>query len=207
MTKRSLSLPLSLSSLCLAALVVAGCSSTPAPRFHSLLSTQAGPMADSAPSSVPLPIDLGPVSVPAAVDQQQWVVRLPDDSLRILEQEQWVAPLRDELRRAVFERLAQRYGAVDVRAAPAAEHLRVRIDVQRFESIAAKEVWLDVLWSAQHSPSGTGAPLVCRSSVREPVNGDAQALAAAHRRAVQRLADELGQRLLAMYNKAELRCP
>lgn len=196
-------LPL-LSSALLAALMAIGCSSTPAPRFHSLLSTQG---AAESVSSVPLPIDLGPVTVPAAVDQQQWVVRLPDDSLRILEQEQWVAPLRDELRSAVFERLAQRYGAVDVRAAPAAEYLQVRIDVKRFESIAAREVWLDALWSVHTSASTQTPPLVCRSSVREPAQGDVPALAAAHRRAVQRLADELGQRLLAMYNNAELRCP
>jgi uncharacterized protein len=196
-------LPL-LSSLVLATLVLAACSSTQAPRFHSLLATQG---AAESVSSVPLPIDLGPVTVPAAVDQQQWVVRLPDDSLRILEQEQWVAPLRDELRSAVFERLAQRFGAVDVRAAPAAEYLRVRIDVKRFESIAAREVWLDATWSMQASGASSAPPLVCRSSVREPVQGDVPALAAAHRRAVQRLADELGQRLLALYNNAELRCP
>ena len=66
----------------LAAALFAGCSSTPAPRFHSLLPTQATGAADAAASSVPLPLDLGPVSVPPAVDQQQWVVRLPDDSLR-----------------------------------------------------------------------------------------------------------------------------
>ncbi|MBX3622115.1 MAG: membrane integrity-associated transporter subunit PqiC [Rhizobacter sp.] len=185
-------------------LLTAGCSTTPAPRFHSLLSTQA--TASESVSSVPLPLDLGPVSVPAAVDQQQWVVRMPDDSLRILEQEQWVSPLRDELRAALFDRLAHRYGAVDVRSSPAPEYLRVRVDVQRFESIAGREVWLDALWSAE-ATAHKSAPLVCRSSVRVPVHGDVTALAAAHRRAVQQLADDLGPRLLALYNGAGVRCP
>lgn len=192
--------------LAAAAVLAAGCSSTPAPRFHSLLTTQAGGAPVEPVSAVPLPIDLRPVSVPAGVDQQQWVVRLGDDSLRILELEQWVAPLRDEIRAALLERLAQRFGAVDVRAAPAPEHLRLRVDVQRFESIAGKEVWLDALWSVQSTRPGA-SPLLCRSSVREPVNGDASAIAAAHRRAVQRLADDLGQRMLAMYNGAGVRCP
>lgn len=190
----------------LACAAAAGCSSTPAPRFHSLLAAQMQPARVEAVNSVPLPLDLAPVSVPAAVDQQQWVVRLPDDSLRILEQEQWVSPLRDELRAALFERLARRYGAIDVRSAPAADPLRLKVDVRRFESIAHREVWLDAVWTAQAATPGT-PPLVCRSSVREPVSGDLSALAAAHRRAAERLADEIGPRLLALYNGAGVRCP
>jgi uncharacterized lipoprotein YmbA len=190
--------------LALAMVLLGACSSTPAPRFHSLLSTQAAPV--EAVSSVPLPLDHGPVSVPAAVDQQQWVVRLPDDSLRILEQEQWVAPLRDELRAALFDRLARRYGAVDVRSAPAPEFVRLKVDVQRFESMAAREVWVEAVWTASASTKGS-APLVCRSSVREPVQGDAAALATAHRRAANALADLIGQRLIALYNGAGVRCP
>ncbi|MBL0730464.1 membrane integrity-associated transporter subunit PqiC [Piscinibacter sp. HJYY11] len=185
-------------------LALAACSSTPAPRFHSLLATQAP--AVEAVSTVPLPIDIAPVSVPPAVDQQQWVVRLPDDSLRILEQEQWVAPLRDELRAALFDRLAKRYGAVDVRSSPTAEYVRLKVDVQRFESMAAREVWIEAVWTATPTAKGN-PPLVCRSGVREPVNGDAQAIAAAHRRAVHALADLIGQRLLALYNGAGVRCP
>lgn len=195
-------LPLLLAASALAA----GCASSETPRYHSLLETRTGAPAEPA-STVPLPVELGRISVPAAVDQQQWVVRLPDDSLRMLEQEQWVAPLRDEIRAALFERLAQRYGAVDVRASPAADYLRVRVDVQRFESIAAREVWVDALWSAQPARATGAPPLLCRSSLREPVNGDAAAIAAAHRRAVQRLADDIGQRLIAMYNGAGVRCP
>lgn len=190
--------------LALSVALLAACSSTPAPRFHSLLSTQPAPV--EVVSSVPLPIDLAPVSVPSAVDQQQWVLRLPDDSLRILEQEQWVAPLRDELRAALFDRLARRYGAVDVRSAPTAEFIRLKVDVQRFESMAAREVWIEAVWAASPTAKG-GTPLVCRSSVREPVHGDVAAITAAHRRAVQTLADLMGQRLLAMYNGAGVRCP
>jgi uncharacterized lipoprotein YmbA len=190
--------------LALAVVLLGACSSTPAPRFHSLLSTQAAPV--EVVSSVPLPLDLGPVGVPAAVDQQQWVVRLPDDSLRILEQEQWVAPLRDELRAALFDRLARRYGAVDVRTAPMPEYVRLKVDVQRFESMAAREVWVEAVWTASASTKGS-TPLVCRSSVREPVRGDAAALATAHRRAANALADLIGQRLIALYNGAGVRCP
>jgi len=191
--------------LSLVALVLlGGCASTPAPRYHSLLATGATPAREA--SLPPLPIDLAPVGVPAAVDQPQWVVRLPDDTLRILEQEQWVSPLRAELRAALFERLAQRFAAVDVRTAPSAQAVRVKVDVQRFESIAGREVWLDSVWSAQ-ADVGKAQALVCHSSVHESAPGDLTALAAAHRRAVMRLADQIGTQLLALANGAGARCP
>ena len=187
-----------------ALIVLGGCASTPAPRYHSLLAT--GTTSAREASLPSLPVDLAPVGVPAAVDQPQWVVRLPDDTLRILEQEQWVSPLRAELRAALFERLAQRFAAVDVRSAPTAQSVRVKVDVQRFESIAGREVWLDSVWSAQ-AGVGKAQPLVCHSSLRESAPGDLGALAAAHRRAVVRLADQIGAQLLALANGAAARCP
>lgn len=187
------------------AALLAACASTPAPRFHSLLATPSERV-ERDTTLPPLPLDLGPVGVPAAVDQPQWVVRMPDDTLRVLEQEQWVAPLREELRAALFEQLAQRYNATDARISPAPDAVRMTVDVQRFESVAAKEVWLEVVWTAKAANSRAAAPLVCRSSVHEPVAGDVLATAAAHRRAMVRLADEMGQRLIAVYNGAGARC-
>ena len=168
--------------------VAAGCSSAPAPRFHSLLAGTGAPAAPAATRYV----DLGPVGVPVSVDQPQWVVRLPDDSLRVLEQERWVAPLRDEVRAALLEGLRQRSGAVDVRTIPAprsGEVMRVRVDLQRFESIAGSGTWLEARW--------TVAPgdLACSVSLREPADSDPLALAAAHRRAVNALADRIGASL------------
>lgn len=193
------------SSLCVVALVlVSGCASTPAPRYHSLLAT--GDTAAREAGLPPLPVALAPVGLPAAVDQPQWVVRLPDDTLRLLEQERWVSPLRSELHAALFARLAQRFAAVDVRTAPAAKALRVKVDVQRFESIAGREVWLDSVWSAQ-ADGGQAPPLVCHSSVHEPAPGELAALAAAHRRAVVRLADQIGSQLAALAKGAGARCP
>jgi uncharacterized lipoprotein YmbA len=126
-------------------------------------------------------------------------VRQPDDSLLLLEQERWAAPLRDELRGAVVERLASRWSAVDVRgvAAPAPLVWRVRIDVQRFESIPGREARLEATWSVSPLSSQRDLPtLVCRSTFAEAVaQADVPALAAAHRRAAARLADAIGERL------------
>ncbi len=194
--------------LALFALLLSACSTTTAPtRFHSLLSP--APAAQE-PAGAAIAVDLAPVRVPASVDQMQWVVRLPDDSLRILEREQWVSPLRDELRAAIMERFATRQGAIDARAAPGAPApVRVQVDVQRFESIAGRQAWVDATWSLQAAAASgpLHAPLVCRSSVQEDATGGLEALAHAHRRVVQRLADVIGERLRAVARGEPATCP
>ncbi|CAN7216897.1 PqiC family protein [Rhizobacter sp. LjRoot28] len=174
-----------------AACLMAACSSTQPARFHSLAALPAAaPAASSPAAATPWVVDLGPVTVPAGVDQPQWVVRLPDGSLRVLEQERWVAPLRDELRGALLEALRQRTGAIDARTvpAPATSPVRVRLDVQRFETLAGQGAWLEAGWSM--APAG----FACRVTLRESAGtGDALALADAHRRAVMALAERIGQ--------------
>jgi uncharacterized lipoprotein YmbA len=176
-------------------LAFAGCSTTPPPeRFHTLLSDD--PTA-ATPVAQPIYVDLLPVGVPPQVDHRQWVLRQPDGSLRLLEQDRWAAALPDELRGAIVERLAAAWGAVDVRgvARPMPPVWRIRVDVQRFESVPGREARLDAIWSLSSGVSGAAAQ-VCRDTFTEPVAaGGVPALAAAHRRAVVRLADSIGQHL------------
>lgn len=179
----------------LAVATLAACSTTKLPeRFHTLLPGEhATPIAVASP----IYVDVLPVKVPEQVDHAQWVVRQPDDSLLMLEQDRWAAPLQDELRSAVVERLGARWGAVDVRSVawPATPVWRIRLDVQRFESIPSREARIESTWSVSSTQSG-GTTLVCRSVLREDVAGAGIApLATAHRQAVTRLADEIGQRL------------
>jgi hypothetical protein len=90
---------------------------------------------------------------------------------------------------------------------PAAATWRLRLDVQRFESIPGREARIEGTWSLS-SPRGA-SPLVCHCMLREAVaGGDVAALAAAHRRAVVRLADEIGQRLMALHSaNTAISCP
>jgi len=189
-----------------AAALAVGCASQPPVRFHSLLPAVAAP-ASAASHATPLVVELGPVAVPAAVDQPQWVLRAGDDSLRVMEGERWIAPLRDELRAAVMARLAQRFDAVDARTRPgAATGWRLRIEVQRFESLVGREAWIEAAWSAS-SVATPQRVLACTSRVHEAALGDLTALAAAHRLAVQRLADQIGERLQAMQRNEKASCP
>jgi len=181
-----------------AGLVLAGCS-TPAPeRFHTLLTSDS--FASAPAASAPIYVDIGPVSVPAQVDHAQWVLRQPDESLLLLEQDRWAAPLADELRGALAARLASRWGAIDVRgvAIPMAAIWRVRVDVQRFESIPGREARIESTWSLSSSQRG-GQTLVCRHVAHEDAAGTGVAvLAAAHRQAVTKLADAIGRQLAAL---------
>lgn len=183
----------------LGAALLAGACSTPklAERFHTLLPAERAAPADANAIAV----DVTPVAVPPQVDHAQWAVRQPDDSLLLLEQDRWAAPLGDELRSAIAERLTAQWGAIDVRAVatPASAVWRVRVDVQRFESVPGREARLEATWSLAGSQRGSAPPLVCRSAFAEkPAADGIPELAAAHRRAVVRLADTLGEQLKAL---------
>lgn len=197
-------LPGRVGAITLMALGLGACADAPPVRLHSLLSL---PGAAAAPSSgPPLRISVAPVTVPAAVDQPQWLVRRPDDTLQTLEQDRWASPLQEEVRAAVREHLARRWGAVDAgrTPAPAADSTpqpsawRVVIDVRRLELRPGRDAWLDARWTLIPPQRGAAAA-ECAFRVREPVAMDGPlALAQAQRQAVERLADEIGRQLRAM---------
>jgi len=196
--------------LALAGALLGGCASPKPIRFHTLLpvdTAAATPAGGSTPHG-PLSIELVPITVPPQVDHPQWVVRAADDSLLMLEQDRWAAPLRDELRSALADRLASRWQATDARsvANPAPVVWRIRVDVDRFESMPGRGTRLDSTSSVSSSQRGA-ATLTCRGSIRESVtDANALALAAGHRRAVMRLADEIGQRLQALQRGESVAC-
>lgn len=197
-------LPGRVGAITLMALGLGACADAPPVRLHSLLPV---PGAAATPHvGPPLRVSVAPVTVPSAVDQPQWLVRRSDDTLQILEQDRWASPLQEEMRAAVREHLARRWGAVDagrtpapaVDGAPAPSAWRVVIEVRRLELRPGRDAWLDARW-ALIPPQRGAAAAECAFRVREPVAADGPlALAEAQRQAVERLADELGRQLRAM---------
>ena len=184
------------------ALVLSACSSTPPPRYHSLLQ----PASSAAAVAPTISWTIAGVSVPAQVDQPQWVVRLPDESLRLLEQERWVAPLADEVQAAFGDALARRLGAPGLPKPASGKSWRVRIDVQRLDSAPSQLAALVVDWSI--APAGGAAPeLRCRDAVRQTVGTGIPALAAAHREAVVQIAQRLGAALRSLDAGTAALCP
>jgi uncharacterized lipoprotein YmbA len=179
----------------LTAVALAGCSTPPPTHFHSLMPGEVAPRAAGAasPPANGLPIVLEAVRIPVQVDQPQWLVRFPDDSVALLEQERWAAPLSDEFRSALLEQLIVGHGAVDARTqpAPAAAPWRIAVDVRRFDSLPGNEARIEGSWTIQGSATARAASSRCEWLVREPAPGGMSALAAAHRRAIARLADAI----------------
>lgn len=191
--------------------LLAACSSPPEVRLHSLLSGT--PMAAvPQPVRAPLRVSVAPVTVPAAVDQPQWLVRRPDDSLQLLEQDRWASPPAEEVRAALRDGLVRRWGAVDAGIAPrddapaGASSWRVVVEVMRLDSRPGRDTLLEARWAVL-PPQRGAAPARCTLHQREPVTADGiPPLVEAHRRTVAALADAIGRQLRAMEAGAPAAC-
>ena len=198
---------------------VSSCATPPSVRFHSLLTMDSGErITPSVSQRAGFAVNLTTVTIPAQVDQPQWLVRNTDGSLSLLEQERWVAPLRGELRAALLDRWSHAWGAHAVQVAakdalktPSSEAAKaaswlVNLDVTRWEAVPGREVKLESRWTLRAGPM----VLSCHSVIREEASSEsgafALALAASHRRAVLRLADEMASRINASQRGEPLVC-
>ena len=197
-------------AIVLGALALAACSAVPPTHFHTLMPgevvSRPGNSA-SAPAGAAV-IVLEPIRVPVQVDQPQWVVRLADDSVAVLEQERWASPLPDELREALLEELIVRYGMVDARTvpAPSAPPWRIAIDVRRFDSLPGREARIEGSWTITGG-AGARAASRCEWLLREPAGPGMTALAEAHRRAVARLAGMIAAAIVQARRGDTPACP
>ncbi len=183
---------------CLVAAWLGACTSLPAPVFHSLMpaSTVTGPRVSAAGA---VAWEVLPVTVPAQVDQPQWVVQSVDGSLAVLEQQRWIAPLSAEIGAAVAERLTQMVGAPAAASSVAnGEQWRVRVEVQRFDAAPGRETRLEARWSLRSAVDGAPT-LSCRGEFVQAVSGTGYlALAKGHQQGVAQLGDSIGRALKAM---------
>ena len=174
--------PVHLLAIALLAISTIGCSASAPARFYSLDSTAT----PDGPPLTRLAVIVGPVTVPAAVDQPQFVVQVAQNRVEVDEFNRWVAPLNDSIARAVAGDLASQLGTADVVTAPLASFdptYSVSIDVVRFESIRGQAAVVEAVW-AVHRTTG-GAARTGHTLAREAVQGDGfDALAAAHSRAL-----------------------
>jgi uncharacterized protein len=171
-----------------AAIQTLGCASAPA-RFYSLDSTATPTGAPGAHGAVMV----GPVTVPAAVDQPQFVVQVAPNRVEVEEFNRWDAPLNDSIARAVAGDLATQLGTQNVttdRLANFKPAYWVTIDVRRFESIRGQAALVDAVWVVRKTKGGETRS--GRTIARETVQGDDfQALAAAHSRALATVSGDI----------------
>jgi uncharacterized lipoprotein YmbA len=161
------------------AAVVAGCGSSPEPRFYTL------DPAAAAGDARDVSVVVAQAAIPQAVDRPQIVVRAGENRVAIEEFQRWASPLKDEIPRVVALNLARLLGsarvASSVDAIPSPDY-RVLLDVQRFESVPGESATVEVLWTVRGK---AGAVKSGRTLTREaPAGKDYSSLAAAHSRAL-----------------------
>ncbi len=167
--------------------VLAACGTEPPTRFHSLLAAPSARAAAAVPVAVAPLWELLPVKVPAQLENPQWVVRLADDTLALLEYDRWIAPLADEMRAAVALRLALAFGPTLPAAAPG-KPWRIAIELECFDAALGRAVHLEAEWTIR-SGDGMVPTLRCRAVFVQPVGAGLPALAAGPRAAAEHLGD------------------
>jgi uncharacterized lipoprotein YmbA len=189
----------SLVILCVLAAWLAGCASTQPVQFYTL-----SPAVNPAAARVPpadYSISVGPVSVPAAVDRPQIVVRTGPNQVTLDEFNRWASPLQGEIARVVAGDLGSMLGTPDVtvfpQSAATGAAYRVVIDVLRFDSAPGDAAALDAVWTVRCTKENRSK--AGRTAIREPVQGNGYAaLAAAHSRALGRMSAEIAEAIRGM---------
>jgi uncharacterized lipoprotein YmbA len=175
-------------SIALIVVTATGCSTSPS-RFYSLDSTAT---ADGTPATSAT-VMVGPVTIPASVDQPEFVVQVAPNRVEVDEFNRWVSPLGDGIARTVAGDLVVLLGTPEVASAQLANFTpdyRVTIDVQRFESVRGQAATLEAVWTVRKTAGG--GVRSGRTVAREPVQGQSfDALAAAHSQALEKMSGDI----------------
>jgi uncharacterized lipoprotein YmbA len=179
-----------------AALTLCGCASPPQERFYTL-QAQTAPAASPDNGAPPRPrLVLAKLNLPELVDKPQLVIRKNDQQMQILEQQRWAEPLKGALTQALAANLRAQGWLVDQNS----DHLaldgayQLWVDVLQFETSPGQQALLEVQWQVR---SSNGALLLASQGVwRETVAAvGIDAVVAAHQRALQTCAQEMGRSL------------
>ena len=173
--------------LWVAGCALVACGTEPVTRFHSLLPAPAARATAIAPVAVAPVWELLPLKVPAQLENPQWVVRLADDTIALLEYDRWIAPLAEEMRVAVALRLTAAFAAPSP-AVALDKPWRVLIEVERFDAALGRAVHLEATWLLQAGDSKAAA-LRCRAAFTQPVGAGLPALGAGQRAVIEALGD------------------
>jgi len=140
---------------------------------------------------------IGPITLPAYLDRNQFVTRAAGNELEIAEFKRWGEPLKDSFYRVLLEDLSLLLGSAEVyaydRSGSISTEYQVVMDVTRFDSLPEKEACLTVFWRILGNDEKS--PLVSRKSVfRKPVrSGDMEAVVAAQNQTLTEFAREIAE--------------
>lgn len=174
-------------------LVLAGCGSAP-DRFYTLMPDARSGSRPAATAAVERVVVVGPVTVPAMLNQAQMVINQGGQQMDVREAERWAAPLKEEFTAALAARLEallpQMAVAVHHQSAGIDAELRIQVDVSRFDLGPGRQTALDALWVVK----GDDPAAERRGRTRLTLvaaGDDYQQLAQAQGRALDQLAEAL----------------
>jgi uncharacterized protein len=173
------------------AALAAACGGAPKLNYYTLT---APPAPAPATQSSALSVFVGPVTVPEGVDRPQMVLRSGPNEVAIDDFHRWAEPLKSAIPRVLADSLMRELGTQRVMTTRQSSSLafdyRVAVDVQRFDSSFDEGAAIDALWTIRSAKGGE--PRTGRTVARESASSrDAQAVAAAHSRALDNLARDI----------------
>jgi uncharacterized protein len=181
-------------SIALSVALAAGCSSQPS-KFYSLSTTAT---ADGTPATS-ASVLVGPVTIPASVDEPEFVVQVAPNQVHVDEYNRWDAPLGDSIARAVAGDLVVLLGTPDVATGELANFTPdyfVTINVQRFESVQGQAATVEAVWTVRKAAGGQTRS--GRTVARVPVQGQGfDALASAHSQAIAKVSGDIAAAIRA----------
>jgi len=179
--------------------LLAGCGGSAPARFYTLMPTNDPATARGTLSDSTKIIVVGPVTVPAALDQPQWVVTKDEHEVEVLEQHRWAAPLKDEITSALAARLSRLVGDATVAAYAQSASLnpdvRILADISRFELRPGNKVVFEALWTIKTKDEGIAARRGHTNLSIPAANRDYAGLVNAQSRALDAMAEDLAAAL------------
>jgi uncharacterized protein len=171
------------------ALVLTACGGAPKDNYYTLTA----PPAPASSAANAVSIFVGPVLVPEGVDRAPMVIHVGPNQVDVRDDQRWAEPLKHAIPRVISENLMRELGTTRVSwsrlGAGQPVDFKVAIDVQRFDSSFDAGAAIDAAWVVTPAK---GAVRSGRSTISEPsTSKDPAGVAAAHSRALERLAKEI----------------
>lgn len=169
----------------------------PAPRLYQLRATPPVPVQPVAASQI---VQLLAVSLPELLERDALIIPQGQAGLQALTGHRWAEPLRDAVPRVLRQDLAALIGEARVWTAPlppgVAPTRRLRVEILVLQARPDRGgVWLEARWTLADM-AGHTLPRVELTRIEAPAAGtEPDALVAAHRLALWRLAEQLAAAL------------
>ena len=186
-----------------AALLLAGCSSTPLTKFYELNSLPTGQQENFAASlGEDMAIGVGPVEFPESLNRPQIVTRKSQNQVEISEFHRWASSLPQGFSQVLAKNISTLLPTDRVAVYPWHDTFsptyQVKLNVEQFDGKLGERVFLRVIWSLV-GQEGKKELVVQKTLIEEPVlTNDYDGLVAAESNALATLSREIVEKIRSL---------